>query len=55
MKLICSKSVPCQQVAVAGIDLVYKGAGGSATSTCVNVKPTVSGKLNPPACTSKQQ
>uniref|UniRef100_A0A7N2L8L5 Polygalacturonase n=1 Tax=Quercus lobata TaxID=97700 RepID=A0A7N2L8L5_QUELO len=55
MKLICSKSVPCQQVAVAGIDLVYKGEGGSATSTCVNVKPTVSGKQNPPACTSKQQ
>ncbi|KAM3753714.1 hypothetical protein ACB098_03G112800 [Castanea mollissima] len=54
VKLICSKSVPCQQVAVADIDLVYKGARGSATSTCVNVKPTVSGKQNPPACTIKQ-
>ncbi|KAM4109388.1 hypothetical protein ACB094_03G115300 [Castanea mollissima] len=54
VKLICSKSVPCQQVAVADIDLVYKGAGGSTTSTCVNVKPTVSGKQNPPACTIKQ-
>ncbi|KAM4120229.1 hypothetical protein ACJW30_03G116100 [Castanea mollissima] len=54
VKLICSKSVPCQQVAVADIDLVYKGARGSATSTCVNVKPTVLGKQNPPACTIKQ-
>jgi len=54
MKLICSKGVPCQQVVVANIDLAYKGAGGSTTSTCVNVKPAVSGKQNPPACTTKQ-
>ncbi|KAL0008077.1 hypothetical protein SO802_009579 [Lithocarpus litseifolius] len=54
VKLICSNGVPCQQVVVADIDLVYKGAGGSATSTSVNVKPTVSGKQNPPACTPKQ-
>ncbi|KAK4593306.1 hypothetical protein RGQ29_017429 [Quercus rubra] len=44
VKLICSNGVPCQQVVVADIDLVYKGAGGSATSTCVNVKPAISGK-----------
>ncbi|XP_050281109.1 exopolygalacturonase-like [Quercus robur] len=54
MKLICSSGVPCQQVVVADIDLAYKGAGGSTTSTCVNVKPAVSGKQNPPACTTKQ-
>ncbi|KAM4109827.1 hypothetical protein ACJW30_03G149300 [Castanea mollissima] len=54
VKLICSNSVPCQQVVVANIDLVYKGAEGFATSSCVNVKPTVSGKQNPLACTIKQ-
>nr|POE53218.1 exopolygalacturonase [Quercus suber] len=54
VKLICSNGVPCQQVVVADIDLIYKGAGGSTTSTCVNVKPAVSGKQNPPACTTKQ-
>ncbi|KAK7833424.1 exopolygalacturonase [Quercus suber] len=53
MNLICSKSVPCQQVVLSDIDLVYKGGGGSTTSTCANVQPTVSGKQNPPACTSK--
>nr|POE81782.1 exopolygalacturonase [Quercus suber] len=53
MNLICSKSVPCQQVVLSDIDLTYKGGGGSATSTCVNVQPTVSGKQNPPACTNK--
>ncbi|XP_050245962.1 exopolygalacturonase-like [Quercus robur] len=52
VKLICSKSVPCQQVVVTDIDLAYK-EGGSVTSTCVNVQPTVSGKQNPPACTKK--
>jgi len=50
VKFICSKSVPCQQVVVADIDLTYK-EGGSTTSTCVNVQPTTSGKQNPPACT----
>ena len=53
MNLICSKSVPCQQVVLSDIDLAYKGSGGSATSTCTNVQPAVSGKLNPPTCTNK--
>ncbi|KAK4595038.1 hypothetical protein RGQ29_018687 [Quercus rubra] len=52
VKLVCSKSVPCQQVVVADIDLAYKGSG-STTSTCVNVQPAVSGKQNPPICTKK--
>ena len=53
VNLICSKNVPCQQVLLSDIDLAYKGSGGSATSTCTNVQPAVSGKLNPPTCTNK--
>uniref|UniRef100_A0A7N2R1H2 Polygalacturonase n=1 Tax=Quercus lobata TaxID=97700 RepID=A0A7N2R1H2_QUELO len=53
LNLICSKSVPCQQVVLSDIDLAYKGGGGSTTSTCTNVQPAISGKLNPPACTNK--
>nr|POF03198.1 exopolygalacturonase [Quercus suber] len=53
VNLVCSKSVPCQQVVLSDIDLAYKGGGGSATSTCANVQPAVSGKQNPPACTNK--
>eukprot|EP01083_Nonionella_stella_P064013 166465_1 len=52
VKFVCSKSVPCQQVVVADIDLTYK-ASRSATSTCVNVRPAISGKQNPSACTKK--
>ncbi|KAK4597087.1 hypothetical protein RGQ29_014908 [Quercus rubra] len=54
VNLICSKSVPCQQVVLSDIDLAYKGGGGSTTSTCTNVQPAVSGKLNPPACTNNR-
>ncbi|KAK4590615.1 hypothetical protein RGQ29_020965 [Quercus rubra] len=53
VNLICSKSVPCQQVVLSEIDLAYKGGGGSTTSTCANVQPAVSGKQNPPACSNK--
>ncbi|KAL0005014.1 hypothetical protein SO802_012575 [Lithocarpus litseifolius] len=53
VNLICSKSVPCQQVVLSDIDLTYKGGGGSATSTCANFQPAVSGKQNPPSCTNK--
>ena len=53
MNLICNKSVPCLQVVLSNIDLAYKGGGGSATSTCANIQPAVSGKQNPLACTKK--
>nr|POF20409.1 exopolygalacturonase [Quercus suber] len=53
VNLICSKSVPCQQVVLSDIDLAYKGGGGSTTFTCANIQPAISGKQNPPACTNK--
>ena len=52
-KIICSKSVLRQQVLLFDIDLAYKRGGGSTTSSCDNVKPTVSSKQNPPPCTNK--
>ena len=50
VKLVCSKGIPCQNVAVADINLTYNGNKGSATSECANVKPNVSGKVNPQVC-----
>ncbi|XP_071920793.1 polygalacturonase-like [Coffea arabica] len=50
--LLCSKSIPCEGVEVADIDLAYNGNQGSVSSNCANVKPALSGKLNPPICTN---
>ncbi|XP_027087944.2 polygalacturonase-like [Coffea eugenioides] len=48
--LLCSKSIPCEGVEVADIDLAYNGNQGNVSSNCANVKPALSGKLNPPIC-----
>ncbi|KAE8645728.1 exopolygalacturonase [Cucumis sativus] len=52
VKLICSSNLPCEEVKVANIDLVYNGIKGSITSECMNVKPIISGIQNPPICSS---
>lgn len=50
--LICSADLPCEGVELADIDLSYNGNEGPISSKCLNVKPIVSGKQNPPACSS---
>ncbi|KAM6561941.1 hypothetical protein CsatB_021939 [Cannabis sativa] len=50
IKLVCSGGMPCQNVVVSDINLKYNGTQGSMSSECKNVKPAVSGTLNPPIC-----
>ncbi|KAM7492396.1 hypothetical protein LguiA_035317 [Lonicera macranthoides] len=50
VKIVCSKSLPCENVQIGNIDLAYSGKEGPATSECANVKPAFSGKQNPPTC-----
>ncbi|GKA87944.1 putative glycosidase [Tanacetum coccineum] len=45
VKLACSSGAPCDNVEVADINLVFKGAGGGAASfECSNIKPKVGAK-----------
>ncbi|XVE78344.1 hypothetical protein DITRI_Ditri13aG0137300 [Diplodiscus trichospermus] len=53
IKLVCSSGSPCEGVELADIELTYKGPEGPATSPCSNVTPKLTGKLNPPPCSSK--
>ncbi|KAL9144835.1 hypothetical protein ABFS82_13G001200 [Erythranthe guttata] len=47
----CSSSKPCQNVQISDIDLKYVNSiPANFTTVCENVKPTVSGKQNPPIC-----
>ncbi|KAL4312338.1 hypothetical protein GQ457_01G012290 [Hibiscus cannabinus] len=53
VKIICSATFPCQNVELDNIDITATGSKGPAVSICTNVKPKLSGKQNPPACTGK--
>ncbi|KAK5843100.1 hypothetical protein PVK06_005531 [Gossypium arboreum] len=49
-KIICSATLPCENVELADTEITHSGPTGSAVSQCSNVKPKVSGKQNPAAC-----
>ncbi|XP_077214216.1 exopolygalacturonase-like isoform X2 [Tasmannia lanceolata] len=50
VNLLCSKGVPCQNLQLSNINLVYNGQGGASTASCTNVKGASSGKQIPPSC-----
>ncbi|ESR34587.1 hypothetical protein CICLE_v10006970mg [Citrus x clementina] len=52
VRIVCSKEIPCQNVEIGDINLVYNGIDdkGPAISSCSNVKPTLVGKQIPATC-----
>lgn len=53
--LVCSQKIPCQNIEIGNINLVYNGVnvkveGPETTSLCSNVKPTLFGKQIPATC-----
>ncbi|KAL4319724.1 hypothetical protein GQ457_18G004390 [Hibiscus cannabinus] len=52
VKVICSAGKPCENVELEDIDIKYIGDKGPPIYQCINVKPKISGKQNPPACST---
>ncbi|KAH9659653.1 hypothetical protein KPL70_023935 [Citrus sinensis] len=55
VSLVCSQKIPCQNIEIGNINLVYNGVnfkveGPETTSLCSNVKPTLFGKQIPATC-----
>ncbi|KAF8409674.1 hypothetical protein HHK36_005753 [Tetracentron sinense] len=50
VNLLCSPGVPCRNVELKDINLVHKGYGGPATSSCSYVNGVAYGRQIPPSC-----
>ncbi|TYH28521.1 hypothetical protein ES288_A02G149700v1 [Gossypium darwinii] len=50
VKIICSATLPCENVELTDIEITHNGPTGTAVSQCSNVKPKVRGKQNRAAC-----
>ncbi|KAK8344706.1 hypothetical protein V6Z11_A07G097200 [Gossypium hirsutum] len=52
VKIVCNTTLPCENVELADIEITLSGPAGPVVSQCSNMKPKVSGKQNPVACSA---
>ncbi|CAN6574151.1 unnamed protein product [Malus baccata var. baccata] len=50
IKIVCSGGLPCENVQLSDIDLIYTGNKGPITSQCKHVKPTINNVARALAC-----